>query len=223
MGAMLCFSSLDNGIAPMGRSYMHDIGQRSGAIEVYRAQSPQEKNMDNSSDVIAFWKNAGYEKWFANDDVFDAEFDQRFRGLHYRAARRELEGWMGDADGALALVLLLDQFPRNCFRQSAHSYATDGLARHYAARAIAAGFDAQADPALKIFFYMPFEHSESLEDQQRSLGLFRATGDQNYIKYAQLHYDLIARFGRFPHRNEALGRISTQEERDYLASGGFSG
>ena len=179
--------------------------------------------MDNSSDVIAFWKNAGYEKWFANDDAFDAEFDQRFRGLHFRAARRELEGWMADADGALALVLLLDQFPRNCFRQSAHSYATDGLARHYAARAVEAGLDAQVDPALKIFFYMPFEHSEALDDQQRSLGLFRATGDENYIRYAQLHYDLIARFGRFPHRNEALGRVSTQEERDYLASGGFSG
>jgi uncharacterized protein (DUF924 family) len=179
--------------------------------------------MNESNDIITFWKNAGYEKWFANDDAFDAEFDQRFRGLHFRAARRELEGWMGDADGALALILLLDQFPRNCFRESAHSYATDGLARHYAGRAIAAGFDAQVDSALKIFFYMPYEHSEMLEDQQRSLDLFRAAGDENYIKYAQLHYDLIARFGRFPHRNEAMGRSSTQEERDYLASGGFLG
>lgn len=179
--------------------------------------------MNESSDVLTFWKNAGYEKWFANDDAFDAEFDQRFRGLHFRAARRELEGWMGDAEGALALILLLDQFPRNCFRQSAHSYATDGLARHYAGRAIAAGFDAQVDSALKIFFYMPFEHSEALDDQQRSLDLFRATGDENYMTYAQLHYDLIARFGRFPHRNEAMGRSSTQEERDYRASGGFLG
>jgi uncharacterized protein (DUF924 family) len=179
--------------------------------------------MNESSDVITFWKNAGYEKWFSNDDAFDAEFDQRFRGLHFRAARRELEGWMGDADGALALILLLDQFPRNCFRQSAHSYATDGLARHYAARAIEAGFDAQVDPVLKIFFYMPYEHSEALDDQQRSLDLFRATGNDEYLKYAQLHYDLIARFGRFPHRNEAMGRTSTQEERDYLAAGGFKG
>lgn len=179
--------------------------------------------MNESNDVISFWKNAGYEKWFSRDDAFDAAFDQRFRGLHFRAARRELEGWMGDAEGALALILLLDQFPRNCFRQSAHSYATDGLARYYATRAIEAGFDAQVDPVLKIFFYMPYEHAEALEDQQRSLDLFRATGDENYIKYAQLHYDLIARFGRFPHRNEAMGRVSTQEERDYLASGGFSG
>jgi len=179
--------------------------------------------MNESNDVITFWKNAGYEKWFANDDAFDAEFDQRFRGQHFRAARRELEGWMGDAEGALALILLLDQFPRNCFRESAHSYATDGLARHYATRAVEADFDAQVDPALKIFFYMPYEHSETLDDQQRSLDLFRATGNDEYVKYAQLHYDLIARFGRFPHRNEAMGRTSTPEERDYLAAGGFKG
>lgn len=179
--------------------------------------------MDTSSDVITFWRNAGYEKWFGSDDAFDAEFDQRFRGTHFRAARRELEGWMGDAEGALALVLLLDQFPRNCFRQSAHAYATDGLARHYAGRAIEAGFDGLVDPALKIFFYMPFEHSELLDDQQRSMDLFRALGDDTYMKYAQLHYDLIARFGRFPHRNDAMGRAATQEERDYLADGGFRG
>ena len=127
---------------------------------------------------------------------------------------------MGDADGALALILLLDQFPRNCFRQSAHSYATDGLARHYAARAIEAGFDAQVDPALKIFFYMPYEHSESLDDQQRALDLFRAVGNDEYMKYAQLHYDLIARFGRFPHRNHALGRINTPDEQAWLDAGG---
>ncbi|KAF1720556.1 DUF924 family protein [Pseudoxanthomonas wuyuanensis] len=173
--------------------------------------------------VVDFWREAGYEKWFANDDAFDAAFDQGFRELHFRAARRELEDWMSGAEGALALVLLLDQFPRNCFRGSAHSYATDGLARHYADRAVASGYDRQVVPALRIFFYMPFEHSESLQDQQRSLDLFGAVGDDNYLKYAQLHYDIIERFGRFPHRNRALGRESTQEEVDYLANGGFSG
>ena len=179
--------------------------------------------MDNSSDVIAFWKNAGYEKWFANDDAFDAEFDQRFRGLHFRAARRELEGWMADADGALALVLLLDQFPRNCFRQSAHSYATDGLARHYAARAVEAGLDAQVDPALKIFFYMPFEHSEALAEQDRAVELTAAMDGEagaNYLHYAQRHRDVIVRFGRFPHRNWVLGRVSTAEEQAWLDAGG---
>ncbi len=179
--------------------------------------------MSDAFRVVEFWRDAGYEKWFARDEAFDARFHDAFRELHFRAARRELEGWLADARGALALVLLLDQFPRNCFRGSAHSYATDGLARHYAARAIDAGFDRQIDPALRIFFYMPFEHSETLADQQRSLDLFNATGDANYIRYAQLHYDLIARFGRFPHRNPALGRDSTEAELAYLAEGGFSG
>ena len=179
--------------------------------------------METAKTVVEFWRAAGPQRWFVRDDAFDREFRERFLDMHYLAARRGCEEWLHDGEGALALQILLDQFPRNCFRQSAHSYATDGLARHYAERAIEAGFDAQVDPALKIFFYMPYEHSEALADQQRSLDLFRATGNDDYIKYAQLHYDLIARFGRFPHRNEAVGRTSTQEERDYLAGGGFSG
>jgi len=174
-------------------------------------------------DVIGFWRDAGYEKWFARDDAFDAAFTARFEDAHFAAARGELGGWVGSAGGALALALLLDQFPRNRFRGSAHAYATDGLARHHADRAIAAGFDAQVDPALKIFFYMPFEHSEDLADQQRSLDLFRPLGHDEYMKYAQLHYDLIARFGRFPHRNASLGRETTQAEREYLDDGGFAG
>ncbi len=173
--------------------------------------------------VVGFWRDAGQGKWFARDDAFDAGFRMRFLDAHHAAARRGLETWMESAEGALALLVLLDQFPRNCFRGSAHSWATDGLARHYASRAIAAGFDRQVDPAMRFFFYMPFEHSEAQEDQQRALDLFAALGDANYLKYAQLHADIIARFGRFPHRNAALGRESTQEEKDYLAGGGFSG
>lgn len=180
-------------------------------------------NLPSPAVVVDFWRDAGYERWFARDDAFDDDFHGRFLDAHHAAARRELEGWMESADGALALIVLLDQFPRNCFRGSAHSYATDGLARHYASRAIAVGFDKQVDPAMRFFFYMPFEHSEAQEDQQRALDLFAALGDANYMKYAQLHADLIARFGRFPHRNAALGRESTQEEVDYLAGGGFSG
>lgn len=179
--------------------------------------------MTSAQRVVEFWQQAGYDKWFARDEGFDARFHDEFRDAHFAAARREHEDWLATADGALALVLLLDQFPRNCFRGCAHSYATDGLARHYADRAISAGHDMAVDPQLRIFFYMPFEHSEALADQQRCLDLFAAVGDDNYQKYAQLHYDLIARFGRFPHRNEALGRVSTQEERDYLAAGGFAG
>ncbi|MEO6519158.1 MAG: DUF924 family protein, partial [Pseudoxanthomonas sp.] len=127
------------------------------------------------------------------------------------------------AEGALALLLLLDQFPRNCFRGSAHSYATDGLARWHARKAIAAGFDLQVDAALRLFFYLPFEHSEAMADQDYAMQLIAGIGDQELMKYAVLHRDLIAGFGRFPHRDTALGRDSTREELDYLASGGFSG
>jgi len=179
--------------------------------------------MNEARAVVEFWREAGYDKWFGRNADFDRQFQQRFHAVHLSAARREHEDWADDATGALALVLLLDQFPRNCFRQCAHSYATDGLARHYAARAIEAGLDAQVETSLRIFFYMPFEHSEDLADQQRALDLFAAIGDAEYQKYAQLHYDLIERFGRFPHRNQALGRESTQEELDYLAAGGFAG
>jgi len=175
------------------------------------------------SDVVTFWRGAGYETWFTRNDAFDAEFRERFLEAHFASARRELEHWMDNADGALALAILLDQLPRNVFRKSAHAYATDPLARHYAARAVDAGFDRQIDPALRVFFYMPFEHSEDIVDQQRSLALAGAL-DGNYMKYAQLHHDAIARFGRFPHRNRELGRETTAEEQAYLdAGGGFGG
>ena len=172
--------------------------------------------------LLDFWRAAGADKWFARDADFDAAFD-RFRDAHFAAARRELDSWRAGAEEALALVLLLDQFPRNCFRGSAHSYATDGVARHYAQRAIDAGFDVQVDAALRLFFYLPFEHSEEMAHQEYAMKLFGGIGDDELMKYAVLHRDLIARFGRFPHRNAALGRESTQEEIDYLASGGFSG
>ena len=179
--------------------------------------------MGDYQEVISFWRNAGYQKWFARDDAFDAEFRQCFESAHFTAARGEHEAWMDSAEGALALQILLDQFPRNCFRGSAHSYATDGLARHYARRAVEAGFDLQVEPALRTFLYLPFEHSEAMADQELTMELFARMGNEELIKYAVLHRDLIARFGRFPHRNAALGRESTQEEIAYLASGGFSG
>jgi uncharacterized protein (DUF924 family) len=176
-----------------------------------------------AADVIAFWRNAGYERWFARDDAFDAQCRGRFLEAHFAAARRELDAWMGDAQGVLALVLLLDQIPRNVFRGSAHSYATDPLARHYAAGAIDAGFDRDVEPLLRIFLYMPFEHSEALADQQRALDLTATLGDASYQRYAILHHDVIARFGRFPHRNAVLGRINTPEEQAWLDAGGGFG
>lgn len=178
--------------------------------------------MTRSNEVIAFWREAGAAKWFARDDAFDAEFRQRFESAHFAAARGEYEAWMESGEGALALQILLDQFPRNCFRGTAHSYATDGLARHYAQRAVEAGLDRDVEASLRVFCYMAFEHSESLPHQDQAVSLISALGDAELLRYAELHRDVIQRFGRFPHRNAALGRETTHEERDYLANGGFS-
>ncbi|HEY4582532.1 MAG TPA: DUF924 family protein [Lysobacter sp.] len=179
--------------------------------------------MPDAAAVVAFWREAGPAKWFARDDAFDARC-RDFLDLHFAAARRELDAWRDDAEGALALLILLDQIPRNVFRGSAHAYATDPLARFIADAAIDAGFDGATEEALRVFFYLPFEHSESLDDQRRSLGLHRerlTTPEAD--AWARLHLDIIERFGRFPHRNAALGRATTPAEREFLDSGGFAG
>jgi len=178
--------------------------------------------IEAAADIVAFWRKAGPERWFGGGESFDRECSTRLLDAHLRAARREFEHWQEDAEGALALVLLLDQIPRNVFRRSGHAYATDGLARHYATRAVTLGFDTQVDPALRFFFYLPFQHSEALVDQHHALELFGrlpAGGD----RWARHHYAIIERFGRFPHRNAPLGRESTAEERAFLAEGGFGG
>lgn len=173
----------------------------------------------NAADMVEFWRDAGASKWFNGGAAFD-DACRAFVEAHHAAARRELADWMEDAEGALALVLLLDQIPRNVFRGSAHAFATDGLARELARHAVDAGFDRNVDPALRLFFYMPFEHSEDMADQDRAVRLFAAMGDANYLDYANRHRDVIARYGRFPHRNAALGRTSTPEERAWLDAGG---
>lgn len=179
--------------------------------------------MGTAKSVVDFWRAAGPQRWFARSEAFDAEFRDRFLDLHYLAARRGCEEWLHDAEGALALQVLLDQFPRNCFRGTAHSYATDGLARHYATRTIEDGLDRELTPQLRAFIYLPFEHSEDLHDQDRSVAMFEVLGDLEYLKYAELHRDIIRRFGRFPHRNAVLGRIPSPEELHFLAEGGFAG
>ena len=176
--------------------------------------------LPTAADVVAFWREAGYDKWFARDDAFDAELRRRFEAAHFVAARREFEGWMDSADGALALLVLLDQVPRNIFRGSGHSYATDPLGRHYAARMVEAGFDREVDASLRVFCYLPFEHSEDLADQERCIELSRGLDDPGFLKYAVTHRDVIAQFGRFPHRNRALGRDNTPEEQVWLDAGG---
>ncbi|PNS08952.1 DUF924 family protein [Solilutibacter silvestris] len=172
------------------------------------------------AEVMRFWRDAGPGKWFRGGAGFDATCRSTLGEAHLAAARRELDAWMTEPDSALALILLLDQLPRNIFRGSGHAFATDGLARLHASAAISAGFDSRADPRLRFFFYMPFEHSEAPADQDRSLELFGALGDKGLLGYATAHRGVIARFGRFPHRNAALGRTNTPEEQAWLDAGG---
>ena len=179
-----------------------------------------------AAETIAFWREAGPASWFAKDDAFDAEIAARFKSAHHAAARGELADWQASAEGALALLILLDQFPRNLWRGSAHAFATDPLARRIARAAVKAGHDLATDPALRVFFYLPFEHSEDLADQDLCLAKCQALDGESgseWSKWAAMHRDIVLRFGRFPHRNACLGRESTAEELAYLAEGGFAG
>ena len=182
----------------------------------------QEENTmtTTAAEVVRFWRQAGMQAWFNGGEAFDRQCEALFLAAHLAAARREHEDWLDSAEGALALLLLLDQIPRNVFRGSGHAFATDPLALHYAGRAIAAGFDAQVEPALRMFLYLPFEHAEAIADQDRAVALFTALGDHDLLGYAHAHRDVILRFGRFPHRNHALGRSDTPEEQAWLEAGG---
>jgi len=182
----------------------------------------QMTTLPSAGDVVMFWRDAGPDKWFAKSDAFDAEFRSRFEAVHHAAATGALDAWAADAQGALALLVLLDQFPRNAYRHSSRMFATDAKARSIARAAVAAGLDRQIEPELRPFFYLPFAHSEALADQQRSVEL-NAALDENTQRFARHHRDLIARFGRFPHRNAALGRETTVEEQRFLDEGGFTG
>ncbi len=173
------------------------------------------------ADIVTFWKDAGPGKWFKKVPAFDAEIRERFLDAHFAAARGEFDAWGETAEGSLALLLLLDQFPRNLFRGSAHAFATDPLARAIADAAVAAGHDRAVDESLRGFFYLPFEHSERIEDQDWSVAL---TGwNPELHKWANIHWEIIHQFGRFPHRNACLGRVTTPEEQAFLDGGGFSG
>lgn len=176
-----------------------------------------------AKEVVDFWQDAGPERWFERSEAFDDMCEMGFEEAHQQAARHELDDWKNSAEGALALVILLDQIPRNIYRGSAQTYATDPLARDVAERAIERGFDTQVDPELRMFFYLPFMHSEDIADQQRSLALYRSLDTDGADKWAVHHHKIIERFGRFPHRNALLGRESTQEEQAYLDDEGFKG
>ena len=175
------------------------------------------------SGVLAFWREAGREHWYKRDDAFDAEVRRRFLALWHKAVAGDLATWEASDDGALALVIVLDQFPRNMFRGTREAFASDALARDVARRAIERGLDRKVDPILLEFLYMPFMHSEHLADQLHCVALFQNTDNAENLKYARDHADIIRRFGRFPHRNRLLGRDTTEDEQAFLDAGGFAG
>lgn len=173
--------------------------------------------------VIAFWRTAGPEKWFTKDAAFDASIAERFGALHREAAAGGKDAWAETPEGALALLLLLDQFSRNLFRGSAQTYAQDAKAREIARAAVEAGHDERVDAGFRQFFCLPFMHSEALADQARSVALAHAYGDPKTLSYARHHQEIVRRFGRFPHRNAILGRHATPAEQAFMESGGFGG
>lgn len=180
--------------------------------------------------VLAFWFGTGQARgrprreWFRKDGAFDEEIRRRFGALHARAAARELEPWRASPEPMLALVVVLDQFSRNLHRGQAAAFAQDAYARECAAEAIAHGFDIALWPVERQFLYLPFEHSESSADQDRAVDAMRSLESfeetRGVLEWAQKHRAIIRRFGRFPHRNAALGRASTPEETAFLAQPG---
>ncbi|MEF2072195.1 DUF924 family protein [Consotaella aegiceratis] len=190
-----------------------------------RAQGWERFSEDSSVDpaaVIGFWREAGPDRWFKKDEAFDRAIRERFSATYGRAAKGRLDDWAGSADGALALVILLDQFPRNMFRGDARSFATDPKALAIAKQALARGDASTVAPDLAPFLAMPLMHSEDLADQQACVDWMRRIGPNN-VRYAEEHRDIIARFGRFPHRNPMLGRQTSEDERRFLEEGGFAG
>jgi uncharacterized protein (DUF924 family) len=176
-----------------------------------------------AGDVLAHWRALGPQRWFVSDAAVDADIRYKFQGVYRAAVAGSLGHWEDDASGALAFIVVLDQFPRNMFRGAAAAFAADPLARAAAGRAIERGFDRLATQAERPFFYLPYMHSEALADQQRCCELCRAAADEGTLKHAELHADIIRRFGRFPHRNAVLGRITTPQEQAFLDGGGFAG
>jgi len=173
--------------------------------------------MATPQDVLGFWfRETDPRLWFLKDDGFDATLRDRFGALHAEAAGGGLTDWEATADGRMALILVLDQMSRNLFRGDGRAFAQDERALAVARRAIAAGDHVFAPRERCQFLFLPFEHSENLADQRWCEALFRALGDANLLDYAVKHRVIIERFGRFPHRNAALGRTSTGEELAFL-------
>ena len=181
-------------------------------------------------DVLDFWfgppetRGKSRPEWFRKDEKFDAEIWRRFGALHAAAALGEFEAWRGEPQSMLALVVILDQFSRNLYRGDARSFAQDGHALACAREALARGDDATLLPVERQFLYLPFEHSEDLADQERAVELMGALEafepTRGLVEWAERHREVVRRFGRFPHRNAALGRTSTAEEAEFLKQPG---
>lgn len=170
-------------------------------------------------DILEFWfSEEASKRWFDSTPAFDRLLRQRYESLWQRARRGELDDWRQSADGCLALVILLDQFPLNMYRGKADSFATEAQSREVARAALARGFDRSLPVERRAFLYMPFMHSEELADQERAVELFAQPGLEQSLRFARHHRDIVRRFGRFPHRNATLGRDSTADEIEYLNS-----
>lgn len=177
---------------------------------------------DAALTVLDFWWEAGPTKWYRGGDAFDDACRDALLGLHEEAAAGALDGWEATPHGTLALLILLDQIPRNVFRGTPRAFATDNKALGIARRALDKGFPKAFSKDVRVFFYLPFTHSEAMADQEICVDMTRTLGMEVY-HYALIHMDAIRRFGRFPHRNAILGRPATEAEEAYLATGGFSG
>ncbi|MDM9628571.1 DUF924 family protein [Rhizobium sp. S152] len=172
-------------------------------------------------EVHDFWfEECGRDDWFAKAGELDQEITERFRDTHLALAADVTENWRATPENLLAAIVVLDQFPRNIYRNTPLAFATDGLALAAAKLAIEAGYDQRVPDVCRVFFYMPFEHAEDILEQDRSVALFTALGDEEYIDYARRHYEVIATYERFPHRNRLIGRQSTAAELEYLAKPG---
>lgn len=167
---------------------------------------------DWRSDVLKFWFGLSYDDWWKGSPELDHRIREQFLPLWSQKRQLPADAFLADPLTAIAAVILFDQFPRNIFRGHADQFSTDHLALEIAKGAVDKGFDEQLETNERVFLYMPFEHSESLADQDRSLLLLTALGDDRYLTYANKHRDIIARFGRFPHRNAMLGRASRPDE-----------
>ena len=180
--------------------------------------------MRDVNQVLEFWlAPANRSLWFKKVPAFDEEIRRRFEPLHERAAEGRLAQWQNTPEGSLALVICLDQFPRNMYRGTPRAFATDEKARLVADWAVDRGFDLHfKDEQVRFFFYLPFEHSENIDDQHRCIELVRrgCPGDPEIMRYALMHREVIAKYGRFPHRNAILGRRNTPEEDEYLKQPG---